>query len=261
MLRMDLHMHSTASDGEHTPHELVSMAKAAGIAVMALTDHDTVNGIAEARAAAREAGIVFVPGVELSIDGWRELHMLGYGVDEKDAAFCAYLKALADDRVARGKRIVAYLAEMGVELSYEEILEQTNGVVARPHIAKEMVRRGYVKDVEEAFRKYLATEAFFRRDKRLRPSLKEGIEWIRAVGGVAVLAHPFSLKCTRGELDAIVKQAVSYGLGGLECEYSRYDEEKRVFLRDLAKKYGLIATRGSDYHGERVRPDVRLGEI
>lgn len=261
MVKVDLHIHSLASDGEHTPQELVQMAKNAGLSVMAITDHDTVSALAEGEQAAKKAGIAFVPGIEFSIDGWDEMHLLGYGIDYRNQELCNYLELLHNERQNRAKRILAYLESKHIVLAYEDVLEKSQGLITRPHIAQVMVEQGYVKDMKEAFTKYLATEEFFRMDKRKRPTLEEAIELVHKAQGIAVLAHAFSLKLTTAQLDSILKSAKNNGLQGLECHYARYNSAQRECLLHLAKKYDFIITTGSDYHGKKTRPEVEVGAI
>lgn len=261
MVKMDLHIHSRASDGEHSVEELVQMAKEANISVMSVTDHDTIDGLKEGQQAAKSAGITFIPGIEISIDGWDEMHLLGYGIDYDNPELCQYLELLCEERRNRGKRILDYLESKKVVLEYEQILKKAQGVVARPHIAQAMVEEGYVKDLNEAFTKYLATDEFFRIDKRMRPTLEQGISLVQQAKGVAVLAHAYSLKLTTAQLDAILKSAKASGLQGLECHYARYNHLQRETLVHLAKKHDFFVTTGSDFHGKTIRPEVKLGQI
>ena len=158
-MRIDMHMHSTASDGQYTPTELVRKVKDAGIAIMALTDHDSIGGVEEAAGTAKECGIICIPGIELSIEHENELHMLGYGIDIHDRELKAFCEEMVQERSTRNEKIITFLADQGVDVTMEEVAEKAGSdVIGRPHFARVMVEKGYVSSVKEAFDKYLATE-------------------------------------------------------------------------------------------------------
>ena len=158
-MRIDMHMHSTASDGQYTPTELVRKVKDAGIAIMALTDHDSIGGVEEAVGTAKECGIICIPGIELSIEHENELHMLGYGIDIHDRELKAFCEEMVQERSTRNEKIITFLADQGVDVTMEEVAEKAGSdVIGRPHFARVMVEKGYVSSVKEAFDKYLATE-------------------------------------------------------------------------------------------------------
>ena len=255
----DLHIHSTASDGQYTPTELVRMAKEKGVGLMAITDHDALGGVQEGQAAAAEAGIAFLPGIEISVKGAREMHILGYGIDvdaPEAAAMCTEFQRLRDERKYR---ILDYLRERNVELTLEQVERQAgSSLIARPHFARAMVEAGYVSTVREAFDRYLGTPEFDKVE-RPKPAPEAGIAMIHAIGGVAVLAHPSSLGLEEGPLEEQVKALIGWGLDGLECHYSKFTPEQSRFYLSLAKKYSLLVTGGSDFHGEKVKPDIALG--
>ncbi len=258
----DLHTHSTASDGQYTPRELVELAKARGLEVLAVTDHDTVDGIDEALQAGKELGVRVVPGIELSAKEYHTFHILGYGIDPESHALtglCRRMKARRDERVSR---LIAFLGEKGIALSSDEVEEIAGGdIIGRPHFAQAMVRRGYVASNREAFDRYLDTEEYHEKVERGKPSVKECIEVIRAAGGKAALAHPYQIGIGDDELDYLVRELVGYGLDAIECYYPRYMPEQEQFYLRLAEKYKQHITGGSDFHGEKVKPDVKLAAL
>ncbi len=255
----DLHTHSTASDGQYAPAELVALAKERGIEVLALTDHDTTDGLAEAHAAGETLGVRVIPGIELSAREYHTFHILGYAFDpaaQPIAALCARMKTGRDER---SQRLIAYLRDHGMELTLAEVEEIAGGeVMGRPHFAQAMVKRGYVASNREAFDKWLDTDEFHARVERPKPSARECVETIKASGGKVSLAHPYQIGVDDEALDAIVRELAGYGLDAVECYYPKFTPEQQAFYLRLAEKYGLHVTGGSDFHGERVKPDVRL---
>lgn len=257
----DLHTHSTASDGQYTPSELVRLAQSRGIEVLALTDHDTLDGLEEAVQAGNALGLRVVPGVELGAREHRNLHILGYQV-RLDAPelqkMCAELKRGRDERKYR---MIAFLREKGVVLSLAEVEELAGGeIIARPHFAQAMVRRGYVQTTREAFDRYLDTEEY-QRIERPKPDARTCVETIKGAGGKVSLAHPYQVGLDDVSLEALVKKLAGYGLDALECYYPKHTPEQQAFYLRLAQKYHLHMTGGSDFHGERVKPDISLAKI
>jgi len=252
----DLHTHTTASDGLRSPTVLVAEARSAGLAAIGLTDHDTVDGVAEAVAAAG-LDLQIIPGIELSATaGAAEAHILGYFVDPASDALLTALADFRGQRETRMRRFTVRLTELGLPITHEEVLaESGDGSVGRPHLARVMVRRGYVADVAEAFDRYLAIgrPGFVEKDD-ITP--EACIALIGQAGGVAVLAHPFSTNDPEG----FAVRLKTAGLTGLEVEYGAYDEPRRAILRDIAARHDLIPTGGSDYHGPEHRETNRLGD-
>ncbi len=242
--RADLHTHTNASDGEHSPEELVALARDRGLDVLALTDHDTTAGVGRALAAAREAGdLELIPGVELSTDvpGY-EIHILGYFVDWQNPEFLDMLDQFREGRIGRAEKMVAKLNEMGVPVSFERVREIAgDGAIGRPHVARAMLEAGHVSTVQEAFDRYLANDkpAYVPHFSLPPP---EAVRFLRRTKAIPVLAHP------RG-ITQFIPELLSAGLLGLECYYAEYDERQQRELIGLAKQYGLIATGGSDFHG------------
>ncbi|MBQ3077833.1 MAG: PHP domain-containing protein [Clostridia bacterium] len=254
----DLHTHSSASDGQYPPEELVRLAASRGLTVMALTDHDTVEGIEPAVREGRRAGMTVLPGVELGAAEHRSLHLLGYAFDPASPAITDLCRKLREGRDERKYRIIDFLKEKGVEISLEEV-EQTAGgaVIARPHFAQVMVRRGHVATVREAFDRYLDTEEY-QRIERFKADAATCIAAIRAAGGHASLAHPCQLKLPEEEMATLVRRLADAGLGAIECFYPAHTAQQVAFYRKLAEKNGLQVTGGSDFHGERVKPNIAL---
>ena len=256
---IDLHSHSTASDGSDSPAALVDLAARTGLSALALTDHDTVAGLAEARAAAAGAGVRLVQGCELSCEvGSATMHLLVYFLDDGPGPLQDSLAGMQAARADRNRRIVDVLQAHGLDVTLEEILDEAGGgSVGRPHVAGVLLRKGYVSSVQEAFDVWLAKgkPAYLDRD-RLLPA--DAIALAHASGAVAVLAHPTSLGFSGETLEGFVGALAADGLDGVECEYGRYAPELRASLRALAARHGLAVTGGSDYHG-RYKPDIALG--
>ena len=257
---IDLHIHTTCSDGQFTPEETMRLAAEAGVTVAAVTDHDTVSGIARARQTAQQLGMTFFSGIEISVQYTRELHILGYGVDADSAALLAFCEENARNRRERTSRMLEFLHRRGVVISLEDVRRCNQGRTSgRPHFARALVELGYADSIQDAFEKYLATPAFYAEAERPKPSPEKGIAVIRQAGGVAVLAHPHQLKLEAPELEALLQQLISLGLQGIEAHYSRHTAEQTRLYLQLAEKYGLLVTSGSDFHGPSVKPDIQLG--
>ncbi len=257
---VDMHMHSTASDGQYTPSEVVELVHQAGINLMALTDHDSVSGVAEARAKAKELGIKFITGIELSIAHEHEFHMLGYGLDIENEALRDFCAQLVHDRDTRADKIIDYLAEYGMIITRDEIEAMAGSdLIGRPHFARVMLQKGYVATMQEAFDKYLATDGFAKIE-RPKPTAMEGLKMIHDAGGKAVIAHPFSWKRDHQQFEAELIPLVENGLWGMEVYYSTHSPEEIDFYHSMAEKYGLVETTGSDFHGEKVKPTIFLGK-
>ena len=256
---IDLHAHSTASDGSDSPAALVALAERTGLSALALTDHDTVEGLAEARAAAADTGVRLVQGCELSCEvGPATMHLLVYFLADTPGPLQDRLNGLQAARADRNRRIVAVLRDHGLDVTLEDILDEAGGgSVGRPHVAGVLLRKGYVTSVQEAFDLWLGKgkPAYLDRN-RLLPA--EAIALAHASGAVAVLAHPTSLGFQAAELERFVAGLAAEGLDGMECEYGRYAPDLRAGLRSMAERLGLTVTGGSDYHG-RYKPDIALG--
>lgn len=256
---IDLHTHTTHSDGSATPEELIDKASAKGARAVAITDHDTVTALAEARAAAGRFGIEFVAGVEISAEfSPGTMHILGYCIDEASTAFREKLAELRRTREERNPQIASRLQSVGLDISYEEVVSTAgNEVVGRPHFARLMVEKGYVTSIQEAFDRFLKKGAAAYVEKaRLSPV--DSIELIHESGGVAVLAHPYQLKLSSYEqVDQLVTELAGLGLDGIEAVYSRHSPAERANYAEIAVRHHLLVTGGSDYHGS-YKPDIDI---
>ncbi len=258
-MAIDLHLHSTISDGESTPTEIVERAVAARLTAMALTDHDTFEGIAEARSAA--AGkIAFVPGVEMSVswDDDRSFHMLAYWVDGESDLDEA-LDPVRHGRAIRNRAIVADLQGLGYPVT-EDALARISpvGVAGRPHIAAALMELGVVADTKEAFERFLGRGCPAYRE-RPRLSVERTVDLVTRAGGVTVVAHPTTVADNAADYDRMFGEFATAGIVGVECWYGAYDPDVRNNLAALAGRYGLVATGGSDYHGPMRKPGLEVG--
>lgn len=253
---IDLHSHTTASDGQHEPEELVRLARAAGVTTLALTDHDTVDGLARASAAATREGLALVAGIELSAMLFgREVHVLGHFIDPANAALAGLSRGLIRERRARMERMVERLVQMGLPVTLREVERFSGGEnLGRPHLARALVERGWVRDVKEAFDRFIGNggPAFV---ARAELPAHEAIALIHGAGGTATLAHPGVSKVAAHEL-AELRAA---GLDGLEVHHSDHNPSVRAKFLALAQSNGLVPTAGSDFHGEAVAPNRTLG--
>lgn len=257
-VRADFHTHSTASDGTLAPAELVLESVRRGFSHIALTDHDTVGGLAEALDAAARHELTVIPGVELSarVD-YGELHILGYGIDHHNEQLLAQLGHLRDQRLSRASRMVERLEDAGIRIDPDTLPAVTEGhSIGRPHLARALVASGYATDVPDAFDRYLVWgRPGYISSARLEP--EEAVALIRTAGGIAVMAHPFSLPGFEEHLPGLI----SAGLVGLECYYGEYSPEQREQLAGVAERFQLLPTGGSDYHGPNFREGRDLGSV
>ena len=253
---VDLHAHTTASDGTLSPAELVRAAVKRGVRVLAVTDHDSTEGLAAARAeAAHHPPLTIVPGVEINCDvPGAEVHVLGYYVDDTAGWFQAFLREQRAERIARVHRIADRLAELGMPIDPAEVFALVQeGAAGRPHIAQVMVQRGYVKSVREAFDRWLHTNGPANVPRR-RLAPNEAIAVIRRAGGVPVFAHP-----GLAGRDELIPEMIAAGLMGIETYYAEHSAAQTAHYKELCRQHGLVATGGSDYHGERSGRTNPLG--
>lgn len=259
---IDLHVHSTASDGSLTPRQVVMQAKADGLRAIALTDHDTVAGLDEALAAGREFGLEVIPGIEISAHHEPgSMHILGYFIDHYADGLQQQLTILQQARAARNPNIIAKLQALGVAITMAEVEAMAGGgQLGRPHIAQVLVRKGYARDFQDAFDRFIGNHApAYVKKFRFPPA--EAIKMIREAGGLAVLAHPFTLEYgSPQQLYAILQELKSYGLAGVEVFYPEHTPEQQELYQRLAAALELLPTGGSDYHGE-IKPQVQLGQV
>jgi predicted metal-dependent phosphoesterase TrpH len=254
----DLHTHTTASDGLHSPSEIVQFAKAAGLAAVAITDHDTVAGVDEALTEGERLGITVVPGVEVStVASGNDIHILGYFTNGSDAKWLARLESLRDVRNRRNDMIVNRLNELGVDITMDDVREAARSKqasseasakafsIGRPHIAEVLLRLGVVTSISEAFDKYLGSGAAAYVNPP-RPTPFDAVDWIREAGGTSVIAHPGLY----GD-DELVEAIVKHGVNGIEVFHYDHGEKKKSRYAAMAAQYNLIVTGGSDFHGSR----------
>jgi len=257
-MTVDLHTHSTYSDGSMTPEELISLASRKGLSGLAITDHDTVAGVPEAIAAGQKVGIEVISGVEVSAkhDGMT-VHLLGYLFDYNDKILQEYLEKLQDGRITRNTAILARLREQGIDVNEEELQTVAGpGLAGRPHFAKLLIRKKIVQSMDEAFKRYLGRDgsAYV---SRFAFSLEEMIGVFKRSGGLAVIAHPRQLKMLPNEFAAFLSRMSRAGLDGVEAYYPTHSRQYRKLLHKLAEERKLLVTGGSDYHGA-VRPNTTL---
>ena len=256
---IDLHSHSVFSDGSETPERVVELAAGAGCSAVALTDHDGLEGVGRAQARAESLGIRLVPGCEVSC-AWRgtSIHILCYFISPGAGPLHDELVRLREDRETRNHRLVARLVELGIPLTYEEVVREAGGTgIGRPHFASVLVRQGAAVSVQDAFDRWIGNgRPAYIPKARVTPG--EIARLAAGSGGIAVLAHPLSLGLEPGPLEQEVAVLAEAGVRGLECHYGRYEPAVRADLVALARRHGLVPTGGSDFHGS-YKPDLSMG--
>ena len=259
MNRIDLHVHSNKSDGSYTPTELVDYALAKELSAFALTDHDTVDGLAEALSYASDLSREVIPGIELSTENeGRDVHILGLYIDAQNQDFCTYLKDFQASRELRNEKMCVKLRECGFDISMEQLRERfPDSVVTRGLYAKYMYETGQLRSMKEAFERYIGdTGPCFVAREKVTP--EQAIELIHTAGGIAVLAHPVLYHMGNAKLDSFTARLKKAGLDGIEAVYTTYTPSDEREIKRLAQKYGLLITGGSDFHGT-TKPDTDLG--
>ena len=249
---IDLHAHSTISDGTESPTELVEAAAAAGVDVLAITDHDTVGGWEEASSAARRLGVRLVPGIEISCAvGGVSIHLLGYLTDPDNAALMDELAHARESRATRLERMVARMAADGIPLTYEQVLAQVapGATPGRPHIADALIANGTIRHRDEAFHEWLGEDSPYYVSHHA-PHPVRAVELVRAAGGVPIIAHPFTRTRSRGVDEALIERMHAAGLVGLEAYHRDHGPEQVARAEAIAERLGLLLTGSSDYHGE-----------
>jgi len=259
---IDLHAHSTASDGSYSPSEVVRLARDAGLRAVALTDHDTTDGLAEAVAAGEALGVEVIPGVEISAKhGGDTMHILGYFLDFHSGQLEERLAVLKQARKDRNPKIIAKLNALGIAVTMEQVERLSGGgQVGRPHIARALLESGYIKSIQQAFDIFLKNggKAYV---SKFRFPPAEALDMIRQARGVPVLAHPFTLEMgSAGALRELLKELKADGLAGVEVFYADHAPEQEAMYLKLAQELGLLVTGGSDFHGLN-KPEVTLGRI
>ena len=257
---IDLHMHTTRSDGQYSPSELVSKAASKGISVMAITDHDTIEGLEEGKNAAEKAGIIFVPGIEITIDRPScEFHLLGLGIENPSKSLFELIQKAQQNRKNRNQKIVENLNGIGFNVTLEEIQEAFPGqTLCRPHFASWMEEHKVVKHRQEAFDKYLARgKPWFSEHKG--SNLDDAIMAIYESKGIPVHAHPLSLYLSWTRMDETFKNLKERGVAGIEAFHPSARQTECLRLEEIARKYNFFVTAGSDFHGEKIRRDRKPG--
>jgi hypothetical protein len=262
-MKADLHVHTAASDGQYMPEEVARLAKARGLEALAVTDHDTIAGVDRAAEAGRAVGIQVIRGVELSAKEGRRFHILGYHFSADAPALTQLCQKLRAGREDRKYQIIDFLKSKGVEISLSEVEElagahEENFQCRADLVTAALVRRGYAADNEEAFCRYLDGQEFRQQVSRFKAEARVCVEAIKEGGGKTSLAHPYQMGLPDDELEALVKRMKGWGLDAIECFYPKYTAAQQDFYLRLTEKYGLRRTGGSDFHGELVKPDVRL---
>lgn len=261
--KIDLHSHSTASDGTLTPAELAEKASQMNIRALALTDHDTVDGLDEFSDFCGQFGVEAVSGVEISAQYHKEMHIVGLFIDAENRNLRKKLDILKNARETRNRKMLELLRKNGFDISEQDIVSQKEGAnlcnTGRAHIARAMAEKGYVKSVSEAFTKYLkrGNSCYV---KRITYSPEESIRIIKEAGGLAILAHPVFITEDYETLYSLTKELREYGLDGMECYYNCYSEDFAKMCFDICEKTGLLPSGGSDFHGTN-KPDVELGAV
>ncbi len=258
MGKIDLHVHSTASDGRYSAEDVVRKAAKLGLSIIAITDHDSIDGIMLALTAARHfPGLKVIPGVEISTDVPQgEVHVLGYFIDFSDGGLKSTLERFRNSRQGRAKGMVDKLSDLGIQIDWQRVKEIAGaGSIGRPHIARALLEKGYISSFKEAFTKYIGRDgpAYVEREK-MTPA--EAVNLVIRSDGLPVLAHPFTANGT----EALIVELKEAGLVGIEAHYDGYTAEEREQLVGLAAKHGLIATGGSDYHGQDEGNETMMGD-
>ncbi|MDX2467011.1 MAG: PHP domain-containing protein, partial [Acidimicrobiia bacterium] len=258
-MAVDLHLHSTYSDGSTAPAEIVARAAEIGLTGIALTDHDTLEGIPEASTAAAQHGIRLIAGTELSVE-WKNqsMHMLAYFLDPGPGPLQNRMEELRHSRETRNIEIAAKLRQLGLEITMDEVaIEAGHGVVGRPHFAGVMIEKGYVENVPEAFDRYLAAGRPGY-TPRVRLPVEEAIELAGQSGAVCSIAHPHTLNLRAEEFSTGFRHLVDVGLAGIEAYYGEYTPPLRDRIAEICEELGIVATGGSDYHG-KYKPHLSIG--
>ena len=257
---IDLHVHTTASDGQYTPAQIIQKAAEKNIKVIAITDHDTTAGLSEAKEEGKKLGITVVPGIEINITfPTGEFHLLGLGLKEPSKSLNIIVENVIKNRNERNKQILNIMNADGVPLTEEELYADFPGtVIGRPHFAAELVKHGIVKTRHQAFDQYLGRGRKWY-VPRICTNLDEAIVAIQESGGVPVIAHPMSLYLSWGKLPDMLKECYEKGVAGIEAFHPGARVTECLRLEELGRKIGFIITAGSDFHGEKIRADRKLG--
>ncbi len=255
---IDLHTHSLKSDGSMTPYEVVEEAKRAGLAAIALSDHDTVDGVREAVEAGKKLGVEVIPAIEFSVQSKTETHILGYFIDIENPDLLRMLKEVVDLRIERNHVTCRRLNELGFDITLEEVRALApNNFVGRAHFARVMMDKGYISSVKEGFEKYMSVGKYAYCEKQ-RLTARDAIELIAKCGGISFLAHPHLTKLSDDELVEFLEELKSCGLSGLEGYYTDYTPEMQEKYQSMAEKLELMISGGTDFHA-KMKPHISIG--
>jgi predicted metal-dependent phosphoesterase TrpH len=253
-LKIDLHTHTNYSDGIYSPVELVKKANQRGLNIISITDHDSINGIKEARTFAREFGIEIINGMEISTDlDDKEIHLLAYFIDIDNEELLKYLSFFRDERMHRAKRIVQKLRNLGLNISMDDVVARAqNCAIGRPHIAYAMIELGLIKNYNEAFEKYIGDygPAF---ERKIHISPQSALKLISDAGGLSFIAHPGYMK------ENLLLSLIKAGIDGIECVHPSHTQNQVQFYRGIVNQYCLLESGGSDYHGGKKMDEENLG--
>ncbi len=260
IVMIDLHTHTTASDGDYSPEELIDIAISNGITTLAITDHDNINGIERAINYAMGKNITLIPGIEVSAKVSKgEMHILGLFINHEDPVFQNYLNDLQEKRDNRNIKLVEKFNELGFNITIEDLKKISGGkVIGKPHFAKWFVKNGYAEKNEEVYSTYF-DRPDFKAIKRETYEPDDIIKHIKANGGLVILAHPQSLALSFDELKEKLITLKSYGLDGMECYHSNMTPEEMIAFKKIASELNLLISKGSDYHGPKVKSTIELG--
>lgn len=257
---IDLHTHTRASDGECTPQELIDLAIIKGIRALAITDHDTIDSIEIAIQYSKDKDIIFIPGIEFNCEcSFGKMHMLGLGIDHRNKYLLEKLELIKTERNTRNRELLKGLRQMGIDITMEDVENVSNGsIIGKPHFAIVIAKKGYADNPKDVFTKFFDVPPL---NQYVRKSFcaKEVINIIKKAGGIAVLAHPQTLKLDYKKLEEEVIKLKSFGLDGIECYHSSQTIEEMMKFKKIAIQNGLIYSKGSDYHGENAQKERLLG--
>ncbi|MCL6099877.1 MAG: PHP domain-containing protein [Bacteroidetes bacterium] len=253
--KIDLHTHTNYSDGAYTPAQLIDKANQRGLEIISITDHDSVNGIKEAKEYAKQFGIEVVPGLEISTDvDDKEVHLLAYFIDIDNEELQKYLSFFRDERVHRAARIVEKLRKLGFNFKIDDVLDRANNsAIGRPHIAYTMVDLGFIKNYNEAFEKYIGDygPAF---ERKIHVSAQSALKLINDAGGLSFIAHPGFMK------ESLLTNLIKAGIDGIECVHPSHNEGQVQFYRGIVNQYCLLESGGSDFHGGKKMDEQNLSK-
>ncbi len=257
---IDLHVHTTASDGEYNPKDVIKMAKENNVETIAIADHDTVAGLEEAIEEGEKIGVEVIPAIELNAKVEKgKMHILGYYMDYKDKDFMQAMETLRKDRDDRNMEFIEEFHKQNVKITLEQVKKYAIGsIIAKPHFARALYDNGYINDIEEAYTNYFNVPPM-KNIKRQSITPKQAIDLIKNAGGIAVIAHPVTLKLNDDELNKEIKELKSYGLDGIECYNNIHTKEDINKLKKIANENDMLITAGSDFHGPITTPRVIIG--